>query len=252
VNQPNALSVRTISKTFGGVAAVREVSLSMAPGERRVIIGPNGAGKSTLFNLIGGLLPPTSGSIELFGQDVTRWPPHRRAALGLARTFQITSLFPSVSVLDHVLLAVQAHAPMKYVPYRLQASYANLHERARQILVDWDLWTRRDMPARDLAYGEQRQLEIVLALAAAPRLVLLDEPTAGLSPAETRAATDLIRSLPHDLAILLVEHDLDVAFQVAERVTVMHEGAVLAEGTPAEVRQNSRVMDVYLGARVEA
>jgi ABC-type branched-subunit amino acid transport system ATPase component len=252
VNQPNALSVRTISKTFGGVTAVRDVSLSMRPGERWVIIGPNGAGKSTLFNLIGGLLRPTSGSIHLFGQDVTRWPPHRRAALGLARTFQITSLFPSVSVLDHVLLAVQAQARMKYVPYRPQASYPGLHARARQILLDWDLWTRHDMAARDLSYGEQRQLEIVLALAAAPRLVLLDEPTAGLSPAETRAATDLIRSLPRDLTILLVEHDLDVAFRVAERVTVMHEGAVLAEGTPAEVRQDSRVMDVYLGGRVEA
>jgi branched-chain amino acid transport system ATP-binding protein len=252
MEQPLPLTVSDLSKSFGGLRAVQRVSLSLEPGERRVIIGPNGAGKSTLFNLIGGALTPSSGRILLFGQDVTRWPPYKRAGIGLARTFQITSLFPNLTVLEHLLLALQAHLPIKFAMHRPIESYGSVQGQARQVLMKWEMWDRRDALVRDLSYGEQRQLEIVLAVAAGPRLVLLDEPTAGLSPAETRRVADIIHNMPRNLSMLLIEHDLDVAFQLAERVTVMHQGEVLTEGTPAAIRADARVMDIYLGSTVEA
>jgi branched-chain amino acid transport system ATP-binding protein len=245
------LIVQNLSKSFGGVRAIQRVSLTVEPGERRVIIGPNGAGKSTLFNLIGGGLRPTAGSISVFGTDVTGWPPHRRAGLGLARTFQISSLFPSVSVVEHVLLAVQAGSSAKYAVHRPLSSYADLHSRAAELLKRWQMWDRREVLARDLSYGERRQLEIVIALAAEPRIVLLDEPTAGLSPAETGLMVDIIQDLPRDLTILLIEHDIDVAFQLADRVTVLNQGEILTEGNPAAIRQDQQVLDVYLGAALE-
>ncbi len=218
----NALLIDDVSKSFGSLQALRAVRLAVEPGERRAIIGPNGAGKTTLFQIISGLVPPTSGRIHLFGRDVTDTTTHARARMGLGRTFQITSLFPDLTVRENLLLGVQL-------------SRGNA----------WSMRTR----VSELSYGEQRQLEIVLALGIEPRLLLLDEPTAGLSPAETLEVSEMIAGLPDDLTILLIEHDMDVVRNLARRVNVLHLGEVLAEGAPDEIQGDARVIDIYLGRR---
>src|SRR5919202_2405920 len=237
-----------VSIQFGGLNAVRVVSFSMQPGERRALIGPNGAGKTTLFNLVAGQLTPSAGRILLFGQDVTRMPPFRRAALGLARTFQITNLFKHLTVAENLNLAVQALQPKKYAMHRPLTGYADVTGRTEQLLKEWRLWDRRDELTRNLSYGDQRELEILMALAGQPRLLLLDEPTAGLSAAETRLVEAIIRALPRDITILLIEHDLDIAFDLADRVTVLNFGEIMADGQPAEVRKDSRVGQIYIGS----
>ena len=224
------------------------VELAVAPGERRALIGPNGAGKTTLFNLISGELPVTSGTIDLFGQDVTASPPRRRAALGLARTFQITNLFPSLSVLDNCLLAAQALSRVKFAMHRPVRAYGELHDRARRTLAAVGLDDRQDTRVRNLSHGEQRQLEIGLALAGAPRVLLLDEPTAGLSPAESQQMGRLLAALDPAITVLIIEHDMDIALQVARHVTVLHYGRVIADGTREEIRVNPLVREIYLGA----
>jgi len=223
--------------------------LSIEPGARRAIIGPNGAGKTTFFNLITGTLPVSSGRILIFDQDVTNLPPHQRAQLGLARTFQITTLFPNLSVLDNVLLAVQALDSAKFVLHRPRTAFPHLAARAQKLLEEWGLVEQAGAQVRALSYGEQRQLELILALAGSPKLLLLDEPTAGLSPAETATVTTMIKTLSRDVAILVIEHDMDVAFEVADRITVLHQGRVLAEGSGEEIRKNSEVAEIYLGAQ---
>ncbi len=243
------LAAERLTKRFGGLQALAQVDLLIEPGERRVIIGPNGAGKTTLFNLITGTLPPTSGRILLFGQDVTHAPPHRRARLGLARTFQLTTLFQNLSVLDNVLLAVQALDPARFVLHRSRTTYPRLFTKAQALLEQWGLAEHGSTPVRALSYGEQRQVELTLALAGSPKLLLLDEPTAGLAPAETATVTSMIKALNRAMAILVIEHDMDVAFELAHRVTVLHQGQVLAEGNPEEIRQNSEVAKIYLGAQ---
>lgn len=244
--QPLALD--RVSIHFGGVHAVQDVSLSMQPGERRALIGPNGAGKTTLFNLVAGQLRPSSGRVVMFDRDVSRLRPDQRARLGLARTFQITNVFPNLSIEDNLLLALQAIKPMSMTMYRPITSYAELIERAEGMLHDWRLWDRRHALTRELSYGDQRELEILMALASAPRLLLLDEPTAGLSTAESKLVEQVVRNLPREITILFVEHDLDVAFELADRVTVMHLGQVLVEGTPDEIRRNARVGEIYVGS----
>jgi len=244
---PLALSLSGVSKAFGGLRAVDGVSLQVKPGERRAVIGPNGAGKTTLFNLISGELAPTEGRIMLFGQDVTRLPPHRRAALGLARTYQITNLFPRLTVLENCLLAVQALRPTKLHLHRALSRYLALFERARAMLAAVGLSGREGEAVRNLSHGEQRQLEIALALAGAPKLLLLDEPTAGLSPAESQMMTALLKSLDPAITILVIEHDMDVAFELTNRVTVLHFGKVVADGLGAEVKANPLVQTIYLG-----
>jgi branched-chain amino acid transport system ATP-binding protein len=239
-----------VSIQFGGLKAVRDVSFSMQPGERRALIGPNGAGKTTLFNLVAGQLTPSAGRILLFGQDVTRVPPFRRAALGLARTFQITNLFKHLTVAENLNLAVQALQPKRYAMHRPLTSYADVTGRTEHLLKEWRLWDRRDELTRNLSYGDQRELEILMALAGQPRLLLLDEPTAGLSAAETRLVEGIIRALPRDISILLIEHDLDIAFELADRVTVLHFGQILADGSPAEVRRDPRVDEIYIGSEL--
>jgi branched-chain amino acid transport system ATP-binding protein len=224
------------------------VELNVRPGERRALIGPNGAGKTTLFNLIAGALPVSRGRIALFGRDVTRMPPHRRAALGLARTFQISNLFPTLSVLDNCLLAVQALTPVKLAMHRPLRGYRALHERADETLAAVGLADRARTTVRDLSHGEQRQLEIGLALAGRPRLLLLDEPTAGLSPAESASMARLLDRLDPSITVLIIEHDMDIALQVARHVTVLHYGRVVADGTRDEVRANRLVREIYLGA----
>jgi branched-chain amino acid transport system ATP-binding protein len=240
-----ALSISDLSHDFGGLRALNRVSLDVEVGDRMVILGPNGAGKTTLFNLITGLLRPTTGRIRLFDYDITRLVTHRRARLGLGRTFQITTLFPRLTVLESVLLAVQGGA--RFTLHRPVAAYPDLFERALALLVEWGLGDRRDMPTRLLSYGEQRQVELILALAARPRVLLLDEPTAGLSPAETASVATMIRRFPRDVTILLIEHDMDVALELASRVTVLFQGHVLAQGTTEEIRHDRRVAEIYLG-----
>ena len=242
-----ALSLSGVSKAFGGLCAVDGVSLDVTPGERRAIIGPNGAGKTTLFSLISGEQPPTDGRITLFGRDVTRLPPHRRAALGMARTYQITNLFPRLTVLENCLLAVQALKPTKFHLHRALSRYPGLFERARSALEAVGLAGKDGETVRNLSHGEQRQLEIALALAGAPKLLLLDEPTAGLSPAESHLMTGLLKTLDPTITILVIEHDMDVAFELTKRVTVLHFGKVIADGLGDEVKANPLVQEIYLG-----
>jgi branched-chain amino acid transport system ATP-binding protein len=244
----SALEVSRLTHDFGGLRALDDVSLEGRPGERLVILGPNGAGKTTLFNAITGLLRPTSGRIHLHGEDVTRLAPHARAQRGLGRTFQITTLFPGLTVLDSVLLAVQGRDRARFAFLRPQAAFPHLRERALALLAEWDLTGRQDLPTRLLSYGEQRQVELILALGVRPRVLLLDEPTAGLSPAETATVAAIIRRFPRDLTLLFIEHDMDVALDLADRVVVLHQGRVLAEGSPEEIRRDSRVAETYLGA----
>jgi branched-chain amino acid transport system ATP-binding protein len=242
------LRVDGVGIRFGGLQALEAVSFAMEPGERRVIIGPNGAGKTTLFNVISGQLRPSAGNVYLFDKDVTRLQPYERAGLGLARTFQITNLFPNLSVSENLMLAVQALRPMKTALHRTMRSYKEVTGRTRDMLEQWHLWDKREELARHLSYGDQRELEILMALAGSPRLLLLDEPTAGLSTAETHLVVDIVQRLDPSITILLIEHDLDVAFELASRVMVLHQGRLLLEGTPAEVRGNAQVAEIYLGS----
>ena len=212
----HALHLDGVCRAFGGLQAVDGVSLTVRPGERRALIGPNGAGKTTLFNLIAGAMPLTSGRIALFGRDVTHAPAHRRAALGLARTFQITNLFPDLSVVENCLLAVQAHLPERFSMFRPVWRYPALLERARAALLRLELDKLADAVVRNLSHGEQRQLEIALALAGQPRVLLLDEPTAGLSPAESRLMAGLLRRLDPEITVLMIEHDMDIALELSE------------------------------------
>jgi len=245
---PPALSLTDVSKAFGGLKAVDGVALSVEPGERRALIGPNGAGKTTLFNLISGELPPSEGRIALFGRDVTALPPHRRAALGLARTYQITNLFPSLTVLENLLLAVQGLERTKLAFLRPVASYRHLFERARAVLDSVGLGGKEGDVVKNLSHGEQRQMEVAMALASRPRLLLLDEPTAGLSPAESLTMTALLKTLDAGITLLVIEHDMDVAFALTDRVTVLHNGKVVADGSREEVRASPLVKEIYLGS----
>ena len=243
-----ALSLTGLVKDFGGLRAVDGVSLAVQPGEHRAIIGPNGAGKTTLFSLISGEQRPSGGTITLFGRDVTRLPPHRRAALGLARTYQITNLFPRLSALDNCLLAVLALLPVKLYLHRTVTRYPLLFERAAAVLESVGLGAKRDEVVKNLSHGEQRQLEIGLALAGAARLILLDEPTAGLSPAESHQMTGLLKRLDPAITLLVIEHDMDVAFALADRITVLHYGRVVADGLSQAVKADPLVQEIYLGA----
>ena len=237
-----------MSRAFGGLRAVDAVSLAVRAGERRALIGPNGAGKTTLFNLIAGTMPVSAGSIRLFGRDVTRVAPHRRAALGLARTFQIINLFPALTVLENCLLAVQALTPAKFSMFRPLEAYTNLAERARATLGLVGLHDRTGATVRNLSHGEQRQLEIALALAGQPKVLLLDEPTAGLSPAESQHMARLLRTLDPAITVLMIEHDMDIALEMAEHVTVLHYGRVIADGLRDDVKADPLVREIYLGA----
>ncbi|HEX6530525.1 MAG TPA: ABC transporter ATP-binding protein [Burkholderiales bacterium] len=241
------LQLKGLSKSFGGLAAVREVSLEISPGERKAVIGPNGAGKTTLFNLITGVFPSSSGSIFLFGKDVTRWSPHRRTALGMARTFQVTSLFPKLSVLENVLLALAGVGRTKLVMWRSLASYEELNAKARQLLESAGYWDRRDVEVRNLSHGEQRQIEVVVGLASDPKLLLLDEPAAGLSSGESREMAEFLKRLDPALAILLIEHDMDVVFDVVSSISVLHFGSIVEHGNKQQIRSSERVQQIYLG-----
>jgi branched-chain amino acid transport system ATP-binding protein len=243
-----ALSLQAVGRAFGGLQAVRDVSFDVEPGARMAVIGPNGAGKTTLFNLITGETLPTSGRIRIFGRDVTRLPPNRRAALGLGRTYQVTNLLPRLTVLDNMLLASAGLERTKFSVLRPMRAFRHLHARAETLLSPLGLWEVRDATVSELSYGDQRQLEIALALASSPQILLLDEPTAGLAAAETRALMEIVRSLPREITILLIEHDMSVVFGTCGRIMVLHSGEVVADGTPEAIRDDDRVREIYLGA----
>ena len=240
-----ALKVSRLSKRFGGVDAVVDVSLGIEAGERRVLIGPNGAGKTTLFHCIAGTQLASSGTVSLFGSDITRLPPYARARAGLARTFQITNLFPTLTVEENLLLAVAATEKVGLI--RPMRAYRALYERASRLLEQWGLAEKPQRQVRHLSYGEQRQLELALALAGSPRLLLLDEPTAGLSASETARVVSMVRSLPREITLLMIEHDMDVAFELADRITVLHQGRIVVEGDAAAIRADPQVTEIYLG-----
>ncbi|HXP94388.1 MAG TPA: ABC transporter ATP-binding protein [Candidatus Binatia bacterium] len=242
----NPLVVRSVSRRFGGLDALVDVSMELIPGERRAIIGTNGAGKTTLFNILDGQIPPSSGEIWLFGENVTAAPTHRRAALGLGRTFQITSLFPKLTVLENMLIAVQALTPSHFSFVRPIEAYPQTFARSRELLEQWSLWDAKDEQVHNLSHGVQRKLEIVLALASEPKLLLLDEPMAGLSAAETHLTADIVLALDRSTTVLLIEHDLAAAFQIADRVTALDRGRIVAEGTPDEIRREARLNEIYL------
>jgi len=241
------LRLRGVGRRFGGVHAVRDVDLEVRPGERRAILGPNGAGKTTLFNLISGEFPPSVGSVELFGADVTGQPGRKRARLGLSRTFQTSRLFLGLSIEDNLYLAVlgvhQGH-------FRLVKNKqdSEMRERARSMADAVGLGDRLDVLVSELSHGEQRQLEVGMARASEPKLMMLDEPAAGLSRAERVNLTDTLLKLDPAITLILIEHDMDVALRVAEWVTMMHDGRVIVEGTPDEIRANQTVHDLYLGS----
>jgi branched-chain amino acid transport system ATP-binding protein len=236
-----------LSRSFGNLIVTNNVNLSIQPGERHVIIGPNGAGKTSFVNQVGGQLRPSSGRIFLREVDITGWSPDRISRVGVARTFQRNNLFQNLSVLENVRLAVQARRgqPLNFFTpvHRLRALIERSEELMRQVHLDQD----GSILARNLSYGAQRQLEVGVALAGEPDLLLLDEPTSGMSPAETARMIDLIASLPRTLSILMIEHDMNVVFSVADRITVLYYGEVLATGTATEIQANDRVREVYLG-----
>ncbi|MEO7404746.1 MAG: ABC transporter ATP-binding protein [Burkholderiales bacterium] len=245
----NALEVANLSKVFGGLRAVADVSLTVAPGERRVIIGPNGAGKTTLFHCITGTLPPTTGSIELFGQEITPLTEHARTALGIGRTFQISNVFTDLTLADNVRLAAIGTTPRKWTMHRAIDRFPDLRDRALESLRRVGLHGRADAEVKHLSYGERRQLELALALVGSPRVLFLDEPCAGLSPSERRRIFELVSALPRSITILMIEHDMDIALGLADRVTVLHHGAVIVEGSPDEIRAHPEVREVYFGQR---
>ncbi|MCA6106217.1 ABC transporter ATP-binding protein [Bradyrhizobium cenepequi] len=245
---PIILRTTGVSKMFGKFVALNNISAEFERGVITSIIGPNGAGKSTYFNLLSGAFRPTTGKVEFEGSDVTNLPQHRFAHLGIAKSFQITNIFPHLSVHENVRVGLQAFVS-RYDIWRPRSMLPGLAERADELLALVGLKDRRARRARDLAHGEQRALEIGMALAANPRLLLLDEPTAGMSPEETRVMMDLIVRLAGERTVILVEHKMKLVMGISHRVLVLHHGELLAQGTPAEVRQNEQVKRVYLGQR---
>ena len=246
MKQP-AVRLEGMGMSFGGLRAVSDISIDIAVGERRVLLGPNGAGKTTLFNMIGGQLRPTSGKVRLFGEDVTALPPHRRAHKGLARTFQITSLFQDASVEENIHLAVRALSPSRYGMVGGASTRGPIWERVSTLLADWRFTPNRHTRVSDLSYGDQRKLELAMAVAGEPRVLLLDEPTSGLSAMETESVVTLIKELPADVTVIVVEHDMDVAFEVADRFTILQNGQMVLTGTAEEVRNNAEIRRIYFG-----
>lgn len=242
-----ALALRSVTKTFGGLRAVSDVSLEVAPGERRVIIGPNGAGKTSLFHCISGVLQASSGSIACFGEDITRLPEPERTHKGVGRTFQISSVFADLTVLENVALAVLGIRRQKWGLWSGVGQVSDLRQKAGEQLALVGLPGKEDVLVKSLSYGERRQLELVLALVNGPRLLLLDEPCAGLSPSERQRLFAIIQNLPRSITMLMIEHDMDIALRLADRVTVLHRGEMILEGSAQEVRMNPQVREVYFG-----
>ena len=243
----SALTVTGLSKSFGGLRVTTNVNLNVEPGERRLIIGPNGAGKTTLFNLITGEITPDSGSIQLFGQDITKTPSRHRPHLGMARTYQIITLFPRDTIIHNVSLALLGLTPARWNPLINIRRQGHLIEHGRAALQRVGLAHIADRPLSQTSYGERRRVEIAMALAQNPKVLLLDEPFAGLSIDERRDVQQLLLAIPRDVTIVMIEHNMDVALEFAERITLLHFGEVIVEGNRAEVVNNPRTREVYLG-----
>ncbi len=242
----NALELRGVSRYFGALAAMVDVTMTVRPGERRAVLGSNGAGKTTLFNCITGDFPPTSGTIRLFGEDVTKFPAHERIRRGLRRTYQISLLFTGLTVVENVYLACRGVSRGRFSllrPRRDDALMLSTEDLIRAV----HLTDARETKVEALSYGQQRQLEIALALAGAPRFILFDEPAAGLSPTERRELIDILTGMPRHIGYIIIEHDMDVALRVAESVTMMHNGRIFKEGSPQEIEEDPEVQELYLG-----
>jgi len=242
-----AVRIEEVTRQFGGVAALAAVSLTVQKGERTALIGPNGAGKTTLLNVLHGQLSVTSGRIYLFGREVTSTPTHARTALGMGRSYQINSLFGGLSVFDNTLLAVQAVRAERLNMWHPQLAHGEAIAAAQVLLEEWGLWEQGGELVQTLSHGSQRRLEIALSLASEPKVLLLDEPTAGLTMEESRDITARIDGLDPEMAVVFVAHDMDLVFSVARRIVVLHYGEVLADGTPTEVSANRVVQEIYMG-----
>ncbi|MHB9146165.1 MAG: ABC transporter ATP-binding protein [Symbiobacteriia bacterium] len=246
----SALDLKDISIRFGRLQVLENVSLAVPQGERRGILGPNGAGKTTLFNVVAGELAPTSGAIRFFGSDITPLTVHRRAALGLCRTFQTTTLFPKLTAVENVLLALQVQTNARYQVVFPRHWNRGLEGRARDLLDQAGLGRLADRQVRFLSHGEQRQIEILLAVAQKPRLLLLDEPTAGLAPGDVPLVTNMLKALGRDVTMILIEHDMSVVFELVDKITVLHYGKTIAEDTVEGIRRNPLVQEIYLGGKL--
>ena len=242
-----ALEIKNLKKSFGGLPATNDVSISVPAGERRLIIGPNGAGKTTLFNQITGDLIADSGSVRIFGQDVTKLAPHARAHRGLARTYQIITLFGKDTLEHNIVLSLLGLDPNRWNWFRSLAKYSHLHTEARKVLGLVNLEHRADRPISEISYGEKRRVEIAMALAQKPKLLLLDEPLAGLSRDERVTVSKLISEIPREVTVVMIEHDMDTALELAEQITVLHYGSVIVEGTRDAVVSDPKTREVYLG-----
>lgn len=244
------MKVRNIGKSFGGLKVLQDVSFSLKAGERVALIGPNGAGKTTLINILSGLLHPTSGSITLLGQDITKLPPYDRVALGLARSFQISSLFPALSLFSNVLMALYGVQKSRYQMIRCFTSYQDNNQRVQELLENIDLWDKKDMPVSELSHGEKRRLEIILSISSQPKVLLLDEPNAGLSSDETSKLIQMVENFARGTTTLVVAHDLDFIYRLCERVMVLYYGEIIADGSCQEIQNNQKVGSIYLGTEV--
>jgi branched-chain amino acid transport system ATP-binding protein len=243
----SALAVTALNKSFGGLRVTTNVNLAVQPGERRLIIGPNGAGKTTLFNLITGELSPDGGAVALFGRNVTRLPTRRRAHLGMARTYQIITLFPRDTILHNVTLALLGLTRLRWNPFLPLHRQHHLTAQARAALERVGLGHLAERPLAETSYGEKRRVEIAMALAQNPKVLLLDEPFAGLSIEERHDVRNLLIAIPRDVTIVMIEHDMDTALELADRITLLHFGEIIVEGTRAEVVADPRTREVYLG-----
>jgi branched-chain amino acid transport system ATP-binding protein len=241
------LKVERLHKSFKGLQVLKDVSLEVQSGERHVIIGPNGAGKTTLFNCMTGTLPINEGTVTVNNKQISGLPAYTAVRVGMSRTFQKNNLFGSLTVEENLHLAITACKPYRYNFFKPYYKNNELLETAEELLKQWDLWDRRSRIVNELSYGEQRLLEVLLALACKPQILLLDEPTSGMSPAETIQTTKLIQSMPRSITLLVIEHDMEVVFSIADRITVLHHGEVFLSGTPQEISGDERVKDIYFG-----
>jgi branched-chain amino acid transport system ATP-binding protein len=243
----NAVAVEQLSKSFGGLHAVDGVSLTVPAGQRRILIGPNGAGKTTLFHCIAGTLMPTAGRVLLFDQDITAVPENRRTARGMGRTFQISNVLTDLTAFENLALAIMGTERRKWTMHRPLDAFGEIRVKAKAGLATVGLDHRMDHAVKRLSYGERRQLELALALGSDPRVLLLDEPCAGLSPSERQRLSQTVAALPRDITVIMIEHDIDIALALADHVTVLHHGRIILDGTPAAVQSDVQVREVYFG-----
>ena len=246
------LEVESLAQSYGGLDVLTDISFDLKEGEKAALIGPNGAGKTTLFNVLSGFVPCKAGQINFMGRDITHMPTDARASLGLARSFQISTLFPELTVLTNVLLAIQGVQPTRYHMFHPITGYKENLAKARELLELVDLWEKRDIPISALGHGEQRHMEIILSLASQPKLLLLDEPSAGLTGGESDKLIDMIHDLVGDTTVLLTAHDTDLVFKLAEKVMVLYYGKIIAQGTPEEIQNDPQVKEIYLGSEEES